>query len=177
MILEENSSLPLDTKVAKSKEVKILKQPKESKEAKEEMNIEKTTSIHVPLTFQNSHPKQKKKYPELTESERKLAEADAFLRKLQQKKLPKPQEKDPQISEMSAWTGESVININASPERKKNHVDEIHKANLPDKEALFNDIMTLRQVRNVHEEQIRLLKTTVARYKMRNEKLTEQMES
>jgi hypothetical protein len=45
---------------------------------------------------------------------------------------------------MSAWTGESVININASPERKKNHVDEIHKANLPDKEALFNDIMTLR---------------------------------
>ena len=48
MILEENSSLPLDTKVAKSREVKILKQPKESKEAKEEMNIEKTTSIHVP---------------------------------------------------------------------------------------------------------------------------------
>jgi len=45
---------------------------------------------------------------------------------------------------MSAWTGESIININPSPTRKKNHVDEIQKANLPDKEALFNDILTLR---------------------------------
>jgi hypothetical protein len=43
---------------------------------------------------------------------------------------------------MSAWTGESVININPSPEKK--NLDEIHRANLPDKEALFNDIMTLR---------------------------------
>lgn len=44
---------------------------------------------------------------------------------------------------MSAWTGESEINRDANLEKKRN-VDEIHKANLPDKEALFNDIMTLR---------------------------------
>ena len=85
MILEENSSLPLDTKVAKSKEVKVLKQSKELKETVEEMSVEKTTNIQVPQTFQNnrSNSKPKRKYPELTESERKLAEADAFLRKLQ----------------------------------------------------------------------------------------------
>ena len=45
MILEENSSLPLDTKVAKSKEVKVLKQSKELKETVEEMSVEKTTNI------------------------------------------------------------------------------------------------------------------------------------
>jgi hypothetical protein len=48
MILEENSSLPLDTKAtkskevkeaAKSKEVKVLRQSKESKETMEEMSV------------------------------------------------------------------------------------------------------------------------------------------
>lgn len=91
MILEENSSLPKEKKTAKSKEA-VLRQSKEFKEKIEETVVEKTTNIQVPQTFQNnrSNSKPKKKYPELTESERKLAEADAFLRKLQQKKLPKP---------------------------------------------------------------------------------------
>jgi len=48
MILEENSSLPLDTRAAKNKEVKVLKQPKESKETIEDKNNEKTTNINVP---------------------------------------------------------------------------------------------------------------------------------
>ena len=79
---------------------------------------------------------------------------------------------------MSCWTGESMINI-ALPQKpeEKNNLADIYRANLPDKESLFNDILMLRQVRNVHEEQIRLLKTTVARLKMRNDKLIEHIHS
>jgi len=48
MILEENSSLPLDTKAAKDKQIKVYKQTKESKEAIQDLNVEKTTNINVP---------------------------------------------------------------------------------------------------------------------------------
>lgn len=52
---------------------------------------------------------------------------------------------------MSAWTGESIINI------KDPHPQALY-SKLPDKEVLLEDILMLRQTKNVHEEQVRLLK-------------------
>jgi len=47
----------------------------------------------------------------------------------------------------------------------------MYKANLPDKEQLLEDILVLRQTKNVNEEQIRLLKVTIARLKKHCDKL------
>jgi hypothetical protein len=51
----------------------------------------------------------------------------------------------------------------------------VNRANLPDKETMFEDILILRQTRNVNEEQIRLLKVTLARLKRHCEKLEDQI--
>jgi len=44
-------------------------------------------------------------------------------------------------------------------------LDKIWKTGLPDREEMLETIMTLRQEKNIHEEQIRLLKTNTARLK------------
>jgi len=44
-------------------------------------------------------------------------------------------------------------------------LDDIYKTNLPDREALVDTIVTLRQDKNHNEEEIRLLKVNNARLK------------
>ena len=51
------------------------------------------------------------------------------------------------------------------------------QATLPDKERLLEDILVLRQTRNVNEEQIRILKVQYARLKKYVDKLEDQVES
>ena len=48
-------------------------------------------------------------------------------------------------------------------------------AALPDKERLLEDILILRQTKNVNEEQIRLLKVSCARLRKHCEKLQDQI--
>ena len=108
-----------------------------------------------------------RKYPEMSESERRLAESDAFLRKLNQKqaKLRGSQrsqrisefEKELELSQMSAWTGESIFNVDAKEKetikrKQQTILDEIYKAGMPDREELLDTIMHLRQEKNVREE-------------------------
>jgi len=51
------------------------------------------------VTQEKRPPKVKARFPEMTEAERKLAEADAYLRKLYQKsKKPNNQQQDDQLS-------------------------------------------------------------------------------
>ena len=56
----------------------------------------------------------KHKYPEMSENERKLAEADAYLRKLNQKPKPVQNDTNHELSQMSSWTGESMFNIKSN---------------------------------------------------------------
>jgi ribosomal protein S15P/S13E len=65
---------------------------------------------------------------------------------------------------MSAWTGESIINI------KDPHPQALY-SKLPDKEVLLEDILMLRQTKNVHEEQVRLLKVQVQKLTKHCERL------
>ena len=44
-------------------------------------------------------------------------------------------------------------------------VDHIYTANMADREELVETIVGLRQEKNIQKEQVRLLKTTVARLK------------
>lgn len=58
-------------------------------------------------------------------------------------------EKDLELSQMSAWTGESIFNINDREreeikKRKKKVLDEIYKVGLPDREELIDTIIGLR---------------------------------
>lgn len=82
---------------------------------------------------------------------------------------------------MSSWTGESLLNIKGTGTNQalENHVQphpqSLHKATLPDKEKLLEDILMLRQTRNVNEEQIRLLKVSVQRLKKHCDKLQDQV--
>ena len=71
----------------------------------------------------------KRSFPDLSETDRKLAESDAYLRQIQQKQLKllmdkerKPvskMEKDMELSQISSWTGESVFNVKTTAALKK----------------------------------------------------------
>ena len=74
--MEENSELGKVKAIAKkTKAAKVLKEIKEVKEVNKEVKHEKTI---------------KHKFPEMSENERKLAEADAYLQKLKEKQDRKP---------------------------------------------------------------------------------------
>lgn len=102
-----------------------------------------------------------RRYPEMSEHERKLAESDAYLRKLQAKNAasrpkniglvlvnsnPSKREKlahmerDLELSQLSSWTAESQFNNLDAKEkdmiRKKqqNVLDQIYRTGLPDRE-------------------------------------------
>ena len=112
-----------------------------------------------------------------------MAEADAYLRKIQPAKntmakqrqmlLSKKEkaasfDKEAELSQLSSWTGESQFNIDSREALRKKagrNLDDIYKAGLPDREALVDTIVTLRQEKNIHEEEIRLLKVNNAKLK------------
>lgn len=64
---------------------------------------------------------------------------------------------------MSAWTGDEVGAASKKPDRPK--TSRGRDPQQPDSEKLVETIVTLRQEKNVHEEQIKLLKTTIMRLK------------
>ena len=72
-----------------------------------------------------------------------------------------------ELSQMSSWTGESVFNVKTTNALKKkqrqNYVDESYKKSMPDKEEMVDTIIALRQTKNIQEEQVRILKVTVAK--------------
>lgn len=85
----------------------------------------------------------------MSEAERKLAEADAYLRKLNQKpKFVEKVDEEHQISQLSSWTGESLLNIRGGgttvQDLSQPHPTTLYKATLPDKEQLLEDILVLR---------------------------------
>ena len=124
-----------------------------------------------------------KRYPEMSEHERKLAESDAYLRKIKPKgdnaarqrqqllqRREKPQfDKEAELSQISNWTGESQFNVGAAEMLKKKHqskvLGDIYRTGLPDREQLVDTIVVLRQEKNMFEEEIRLLKVTCAKLK------------
>ena len=76
-------------------------------------------------------------------------------------------EKDMELSQLSAWTGESVFNVKTqetiSKKKRQNTLDEIYKSGMPDREEMLDTIISLRQTKNTQEDQIRILKVTCAR--------------
>ena len=72
-----------------------------------------------------------------------------------------------ELSQLSAWTGESVFNVKTqetiSKKKRQNTVDEIYKTGMPDREEMVDTIINLRQAKNCYEDQIRILKVTCAR--------------
>lgn len=75
-------------------------------------------------------------------------------------------EKQLELSQMSAWTSDEVnLNNKEVKHGAKRLIDKILKVNEPDREEMVETIITLRQQKNIHEEQIKLLKTTVFRMK------------
>ena len=127
----------------------------------------------------------------MSEHERKLAESDAYLRKLQAKTAasrPKmssnmslvgtsqkrekmaQMERDLELSQMSNWTAESQFNIDAKEKemikkKQQNVLDNIYKTGLPDREQLVDTIVALRVDKNAYEEENRLLKVNCAKLK------------
>jgi hypothetical protein len=73
-IMEENSELG---KIKPPKKVKAAKRLKEIKEVKEVVGVKETVREERRI---------KHKFPEMSENERKLAETDAYLRKLESRK-------------------------------------------------------------------------------------------
>lgn len=83
---------------------------------------------------------------------------------------------DDTLSELSSWTGESIV-LNTKTNQQQHPQTMYKQATLPDKERLLEDILVLRQTRNVNEEQIRILKVQYARLKKYVDKLEDQVES
>lgn len=168
-ILEENSTYQrpyLKSKAAT--EIRVEIKADQKAEAKPEKKAIIRNGVRLTSSARKrSDSKSKRDRADISDSELKLAEADAYLRKLQQKNK-KLKLHDPELSQMSSWTGESVINLKSGADKRKH-------ASLPDSETLLEDILVLRQTRNINEEQVRLLKVSLARMKKLNEKLTEQL--
>lgn len=118
----------------------------------------------------------------MSEYERKMAESDAYLRKIQvrtakqkimvaQKRDKVAQiEKDMEMSQISNWTDESKFNIDAKEretlkKKQMQILDNIHRTGLPDREQLVDTIVALRVEKNHSDEENRLLKTSCARLK------------
>ena len=121
----------------------------------------------------------------MTEHERKLAKADAYLRKIQPKATTLGQqrmklvykkekvgqlEKDMEMSQLSTWTAESQYNIDAKEKeilkrKRQTILSEITRTGLPDREQLIDTIVALRVEKNHHEEETRMLKVSCARLK------------
>lgn len=61
-------------------------------------------------------------------------------------------EKDMELSQLSAWTGESVFNVKTqetiSKKKRQNTLDEIYKSGMPDREEMLDTIISLRQTKN-----------------------------
>ena len=98
-----------------------------------------------------------RRYPEMSEHERKLAESDAYLRKMnaktqssatarqqrallmQKREKVAQMEREADLSQMSSWTGESQFNVDTKEreqvKRKQQKVlDDIYRTGLPDRE-------------------------------------------
>lgn len=73
------------------------------------------------------------------------------------------------MSQLSSWTGgESQFHVDQKEVVKKKSekvLSDIYRTGLPDREALVDTIVTLRQEKNFNEEDIRLLKVNNARLK------------
>lgn len=132
-ILEENSNVKKAKITKKVEKSPAPRKRSASKSKKEDPPAQK------PIVNIETRPKK----VDVSGAERKLAEADAYLRKLHEKPKKVPEDG---LSELSVWTGESVLNT------KTEQKDPKYKANLPDKEQLLEDILMLRQTRNAHEE-------------------------
>ena len=94
-------------------------------------------------------------------SDAKLAESDAYLKKLHQRQgnmkkkenqeRLKELERELELSQMSSWTGESVINITKGNKvermrsSKTKIIDDLQSITMPDKETLYETIVNLRQ--------------------------------
>ena len=77
-------------------------------------------------------------------------------------------DKEADMSQLSSWTGESQFNVDqreVSKKKQEKVLSDIFRSGLPDREALVDTIVTLRQEKNHFEEEIRLLKVNNARLK------------
>lgn len=159
----EESSIIKETKPEKAPKEQRPKSSKNSKSAtkskKVSEKVEKRESIHQMKLEKQRDGKSKersgsrdhlKRKPDTSSQDRKLQEADMYLRKLHEKQQhhqQKPPEFEGDMSELSSWNGDS---INIKPQ---GHPQSLyaHKG-LPDKERLLEDILVLRQTRNINEE-------------------------
>ena len=73
------------------------------------------------------------------------------------------------MSQLSNWTGgesQFIVDTKEIIKKKSEKVlSDIFRTGLPDREALVDTIVTLRQEKNLHEEEMRLLKVGNARLK------------
>lgn len=111
----------------------------------------------------------------MSDAERKVAEADVYLKRLNEREqeinhvkfrdsvYTREMEKQLELSQMSAWTGDEIGAASKKPDRPRTSRGRDPKQ--PDSEKLVETIVTLRQEKNVHEEQIKLLKTAIMRLK------------
>ena len=119
-----------------------------------------------------------------------MVESDAYLRKVNQgtsktssymakqrmqllnkKEKVSMMERDMELSQLSNWTGgDSQFNYDIKEremlkKKQQKVLSDIHKTGLPDREELVDTIVNLRLEKNLHEEEIRLMKVTCARLK------------
>ena len=122
-----------------------------------------------------------RRVPQRAASEAKLNQSDMYLKRLQQNQYRikrtenreklKELERELELSQMSSWTGDSLINIQKQGKverikgQKSKIIDDLQSVTLPDRETLLDTIVNLRQQKNVYEEQLQLFKVSNARYK------------
>ena len=97
----------------------------------------------------------------MSDAERKVAEADVYLKRLKDKEqelshvkfrdsvYTREMEKQLELSQMSAWTGDEVA---APKKHDRPKTSRGRDPQQPDPEKLAQTIVTLRQEKNVHEE-------------------------
>lgn len=98
----------------------------------------------------------------MTDAERRVAEADAYLQRLEEKQediqnekfrdlvYTKEMEKKLELSQMSQWT-EDITLVNKEVKKgQKRLMDKALKASEPEREAMVETIISLRQQKNIH---------------------------
>jgi hypothetical protein len=148
----EESSIIKEAKEVKAEEPpkptqKVVKRRSQSRDNKSK---DRSGSRDKPKPRSTSRDRIKPK--PMAQNERKLQEADQYLRRLHEKQLALQRpEFEGDLSELSQWTNDQA---NIKPVL---HPAAQYKS-LPEKERLLEDILVLRQTRNINEEQIKIMK-------------------
>lgn len=165
-ILEEDSILKKPTPDQKKVSEKLPKKKiVKSRSGSRERRIQSAKPLSRPAPSRS-------KWPEMSGAEKKVAEADAYLNmmkglekdighvKFKQSVYTKDLERQLDMSQMSAWTGDD----GARRERPK--TSKGRDLSMPrEPEQMAETILTLRNEKNILAEQVKLLKTTVFRLK------------